>query len=725
MSRLTVAYHAARELGPVPLGRWILYQSKLRSGWIRAQTPVASWEEPLLARALREDFSAKPEDYAAYRKRLAAPRFFFDPFSDLSGALGDAAQAVAEADDLRDGWFRLFGLPAVWLGTPPDWSALAPLSDNAPPPSVDLTEHWTETRIEQVPGDIKLLWELSRFGWVFPMVRAYRATGNRAYAEACWDLILSWRLANKPNAGAHWVSAQEVALRLMALTFAFYGLAPWFHRKATRITRLASMILAHAARIPATLDYAHAQHNNHLLVEGVGLYTAGVLFPEMAEADAWRRSGRKALLHALRTQVFADGGYIQHSANYHRLALQAATWAASLAQLNDEPLPTQALDSVRRLARALHALVDPKDGRAPNFGPNDGALILPLSDGDFDDHRPALQAAFRLLDERDAFRPGPWDEACLWLGIGGGHKADAGEGAAITSLPDAGLHLVSAGEARGLLRCAHFTSRPGHSDQLHFDLRVGGQPLALDAGTYLYNGAPPWDNSLMYAAAHNTLVVDHQEPMLRSGPFLWLDWAQGRVLGRWRSPDGRMQAISAEQEGFHRFGILHRRTVLQASPALWLVVDDVLGSGEHTARLGWLLADGKWSLRPGKLGIRYERLRLEVWFAAPNASPALYRAGELLAGHPADREEPTKGWVAWTYADRQPALRLELDSTGPLPLRLITWLAIDDAATGAVELAWREPGHGITPFVRAALGASVLDLDRAHPDHPSSVRRAG
>jgi hypothetical protein len=104
---------------------------------------------------------------------------------------------------------------------------------------------------------------------------------------------------------------------------------------------------------------------------------------------------------------------------------------------------------------------------------------------------------------------------------------------------------------------------------------------------------------------------------------------------------------------------------------------------------------------------------------------ALYRAGELVAGNQTSGEEQIKGWVAWTYADRQPALRLEIESTGPLPLRLITWLAMDGAGTGAVDLEWRAPGDGVCALRRAALGASVLDLSRAHPDHPSSIRRAG
>ena len=48
----------------------------------------------------------------AYRQSLIAPRFFFDPSADLSKVLHHSAEAVAEADDVRDGWFRVFGQPA-------------------------------------------------------------------------------------------------------------------------------------------------------------------------------------------------------------------------------------------------------------------------------------------------------------------------------------------------------------------------------------------------------------------------------------------------------------------------------------------------------------------------------------------------------------------------------------------------------------------------------------
>jgi hypothetical protein len=730
MSRLQSTAQAARELGIGALARYARYQLNLRSGWIRRRTPVSSWDEQPVAAWLRPGIPSDSEAYAAYRERLSAPRFFFDPSANLSTPLRRAggkglADAVAEADDLRHGLFRVFGLPAVRLGFPPDWSALVTLFDDAPAPSLDLTGHWSRTRLDKVPGDIKLLWELSRFGWVFPMVRAYRSTGRDAYAGACWELILSWSQANQPNAGAHWISAQEVALRLMALAFAFYGLAPWLRREATRISRLASMILVHAARIPPSLDYARAQGNNHLITEAVGLYTAGMLFPEAKAADSWRRLGREVLTDALRVQVFADGGYIQHSANYHRLVLQACTWAASLAACNRDPLPPESMDAIRRLSGALESLVDHAGGDAPNFGPNDGACILPLTSAEFTDYRPALQAAAVLTDGRRLYPPGPWDEAGVWLGLDAESAGTAPAPPAPRDLPDAGLHTLIAGKARAVLRCARFTSRPGHSDQLHLDLRRGRQPVAIDAGTYLYNGVAPWDNALAGAAVHNTVLVDGLEPMQRAGRFLWLNWAQGRVLGRWGTADGRLEAIAAEHDGYRRLGITHRRTVVRIGDSGWLVVDDILGDGDHTAKLGWLLADGVWRLRPGRLSLRYGREQVVMQFGAPQSEVSLCRAGERVAGADSPGERAIKGWVAWTYADRQPALRLEIESSSRLPLRMLTWFTFDGFQTGAVELTWNEPGIGLAAIARAALPDCALDLDRAHPAGPSSLRRAG
>src|SRR3972149_3366798 len=139
-----------------------------------------------------------------------------------------------------------------------------------------------------------------------------------------------WRRTNPPNRGVHWASAQEVGLRILALAFAERAFFPEWSRREERLQQVAQMVGFHAARIPPTLDYARAQRNNHLLSEAAGLYTAGLLYPELRDSDRWRSLGRRQLEAGFARQVFDDGGYIQHSTTYQRLALSLGGWSGRL-----------------------------------------------------------------------------------------------------------------------------------------------------------------------------------------------------------------------------------------------------------------------------------------------------------------------------------------------------------------------------------------------------------
>lgn len=52
---------------------------------------------------------------------------------------------------------------------------------------------------------------------------------------------------------------------------------------------------------------------------------------------------------------------------------------------------------------------------APNYGNNDGAHIFPLSECDFRDMRPAVQAAYFVATRKRLLESGPWDEELHWL----------------------------------------------------------------------------------------------------------------------------------------------------------------------------------------------------------------------------------------------------------------------------------------------------------------------
>ncbi len=601
------------QLGPRAVAQYGLYALQLRSGWLRAQTPPGGLPQP--GGAIRP--LVRPANPAALRKLLGR----------------DVKSALAEADEVLRGRVRLFGSPARPLKLAPGGTL----------------KHWTAyTRALPDGSDIKPVWEAGRLGWATLLARAYWLSGEERYAEGLWRRVEQFLGSNPPNIGPQWSSAQEVALRLMALSFSSSLVAGAEASTPKRAALLSQALAAHAERIPPSLSYAQAQNNNHLLSEALGLWTAGLALPEHPKANAWRSTGRAHFIEGILRQVAADGAYSQHSANYQRLMLQLATWATRLAAAEGQPLPSQTLAQLRAACAWLSGLLDAESGQVANLGPNDGAYILPLSVLPFSDHRPALQAAAAALG-MPGLKPGIWDELRFWLGVNEKTKA-AGKGATKTASP---LRLEN-GDSWAYLRAAQFDGRPGHADQLHLDLWWRGLNIAQDAGTYLYNAASPWDNALAGTAVHNTLMLDGAEQMTRAGRFLWLDFAQATVLQR--TP----RRAAAEHNGYRRLGLTHRRSV-QASPHEWLVHDEVLGDvSGHRGRLHWLLPDWPWRIAGDTLHLRSPKGRISIQVEGHALS--LLRAGKRLHGRAA--ASPTAGWASPTYASKQPAVALVVELEG-------------------------------------------------------------
>lgn len=710
MTSLRRSWRAASELGLPALTSYAGYRLGMAAGWFRRLTPEGGWDSWPLGRLLEPGVPDEPRAYAAFRARRERPRFPVEAWRPEDTHKSATACRTAEA--ILQGRFPFGGGQDIRLGFPPkDWSA-APGGGAGAPIRADL--HWTRYDLGRLGFDVRFAWEASRLGWVFPLARAFYDTGDRRYAEGFWTLWESWSSGNPPNRGLQWTSAQEVALRLLALVFAFHVLAPAWGKRPERAAELARAILLHARRIPPTISYARAQGNNHLLSEAAGLYTAGVLFPEARGSSEWRGRGRSLFLEGLRHQIFADGGYVQHSAKYHRLAIQLGLWVARLAQVNDEPLPSEAIDSLGWSTLALAAWVDPQTGRATRFGPDDGSNLFPLG-GSAGDFRPTLQAASRLFLQRPLFGPGPWDEIVAWLGVASReaatgpvrHPKQAAPDVPV-ALPIAGVHRLAGGNTWGLIRAAHFTNRPGHSDQLHVDLWWRGVNIALDPGSYLYNAPAPWDGGLAEAAFHNSVTVDGADPMERVGRFLWLRWSQARLVGRWTSPDGSIEIATAEQDGTR--GVVHRRTLARAADAQWLVVDDLLGLGAHRMTLGWNIPDCPWTvagelvqLRPGPGTIS---------LAIDGGDLAVYRAGELVGGTAVPQAPPAWGWYAPGYGRLGPCLRVVATRDGVLPVRFISRWSIGGGRQRAVEAMFRPPGEGTCPVRRIRVGRSELRVEK-------------
>ena len=676
--RLTLK--ALQELGPRQVELYLAYQLGLRSGYLR-------WKTPGEPSSTNQEQGPSPEDESGQIRRwLPLPKR-----EDLIAAIGidGLKSALAEADEIVSGQVRLFG------GAP------VPLSLRLAGP----LRHWTAYEKGQIKGekrDIKWVWEPGRFGWAYTLARAYHLSGEETYAQAFWDETETFLEANPANMGPHWASAQEVALRLVALVFASQILLDSDHTTSERLARLSGSIAAHARRIPPTLAYARAQNNNHLLSEAAGLLTAGCTMLGHPQASEWERIGWQWLNFGFQTQIKTGGAYVQHSTNYHRLMLQLALWACLVSREAGKELVGETRQRLASATRWLLAMVDPVSGQVPNLGPNDGAYIMPLSSCSFHDYRPVLQAAGLAFLREPAFRPGPWDEMSLWFDLNtqvpGSSKPQ--EEAAYTLSPPSSTPLVlRTKHSWAYLRAARFTSRPGHADQLHLDLWWRGLNVAQDPGTYLYNAPPPWDNPLSCTQVHNTITIDGQDQMTRAGRFLWLDWAQGEVLEQNRNARGAGKRIVAQHDGYRRLGVLHQRAA-EHGEARWVITDSLVPASKAEAalivqnspfriRLHWLLPDWAWDIEnvQDKFGteIRIESpygwITLRVQFSPETAQSGgnhahevcLIRAGELLYG--SGSVSPILGWASRNYSYKEPALSFAVETESPLPVKMITeWI---------------------------------------------------
>lgn len=627
-----------RQLGLKSTLLYAWYLVKLRSGLLRWQTPAGGSPSP---------------------KNLSIETLFSVPSAgDLQEVLGGHSQKVMEAaDEVLDGQVRLFGGPP------------RPFTFEI---QKDL-RHWTRY-VHSLPdgGDIKPIWELGRFGWATALARAYALSGDERYAKSFWQFTEQFLDANPPSLGPHWSSAQEVALRLIALAFCYTVFASSAESNQERKELLASSLAAHANRIPPTLSYARAQNNNHLLSEALGLYTAAALLPEHPKVRRWRRVGRKYFIEGVLSQIDPSGAYCQHSSNYHRLMLQLALWGELVARKLGDSWPAAVEEKLAAATRWLLAWLDTESGGVPNLGANDGAYILPLTVLPFGDHRPVLQAAGNAYLGETPWKAGVWDEVMLWL---------APEPGRATKTETTGIHplRIEARSSWAILRAARFDGRPGHADQLHLDLWWRGQNIALDPGTYRYNAPPPWDNALAATRVHNTVTINGENQMTRAGRFLWLDWAQARLL-EWEEKSSQLVAATAEHDGYRRLGVLHRRSVRAEEDGRWQVEDELFSqrrsSQEIRARLHWLLPDWAWELEGKRLRLQspHGEIRLEIETnPAQDAAVWLIRAGEVVSGK--GEVDPIQGWCSPTYDLKLPALSLVVEAKARPPIHFrTTWI---------------------------------------------------
>ena len=647
--------------------RWVVFRTihtlKLRSGFFERRCPARPWFDYPLRKLISDPTLAEPERYLNHR-RNTAPFFFFRPSdrTELGQLLrqfdGPESDPVRDAERIEQGEFTLFAHARVKCGFPPGWHR-NPLAGQRAPADA----HWS--RIGHFAhGDIKCVWELGRFSFAYTLARAYWRAGDEKWAESFWRLVEDWREHNPPNRGPHWMCGQEITFRVMAWCFGLYAFLDAATTTPERVAALAQMLAVSGNRIAANFDYALSQASNHSISEAVGLWTLGVLFPEFRASAQWEQCGRYWLERLGRELIYDDGGFCQHSANYHRLMLHDYIWALRLAEIVGRPFSVGLKERVRRATDFLWSIQDDVSGGTPCYGANDGALVLPLDNCDYRDFRPVAQMGRFLTAGERAFEPGPWDEGLVWLfgptalsaPIVTNKRADC-------ESAESGVYTMRAPNTFVVVHCPRrFRHRPSHADLLHVDLWWNGVNVAIDPGTFSYNAPAPWDGALADTRFHNTVTVDGKDQMHRASRFLWLPWIGGEPGEIRSTATGNLKVWTGSYRSHCRHGkrAMHRRAVVWLGGIGWVIVDNIRKPAAAVSRcvLHWLLPESA-EMDQGEV----LRLKLDA------AGTKLAFESGVLTGEMrwsvvrADPESP-RGWRSAYYQHREPATSVQIEACG-------------------------------------------------------------
>ncbi|SHH77143.1 alginate lyase family protein [Desulfofustis glycolicus] len=505
---------------------------------------------------------------------------------------------LADAGKIADGNLRYYGRHWRFVGRPPNWF-WSPFSKACHPCPND---HWTALKDFDVNvGDIKNIWEASRFEWAPVLARALAVSGDKRCLRVLNEWLRDWAEMNPVNAGPNWKCGQEASIRVFNVMLAAMVLRQWQEPSAP----LVEFIFRHLQRIHGNIRYAIAQDNNHGTSEAAALFIGGSWLARVSDDQkvAWKsafyaRSGRKWLENRIAKLVEVDGSFSQHSVTYHRVLLDTLIFAEQWRRILDAaPFLDRFYERANAALDWLAALIDPASGGAPNLGANDGAMLLHMHSCDYRDFRPTLQTASVLFRERKMFGAGPWDEPLFWLGIDAGSVERVGVQKKNNVLP--GGYVTMAGHnSWALLRFPMYRFRPSHNDVFHFDLWYQGENICRDAGSYSYNPDRPSDGLYFKSAqAHNTVCFDGQEQMPRLSRFLLAKWLQADHVSGIEAFEGGWLRWSGAYRDFR--GNRHRRIVLWRDDE-WVVEDELAGSFQ-SVEIRFRFAPQEFRLEGGKL----------------------------------------------------------------------------------------------------------------------------
>ena len=501
-------------------------------------------------------------------------------------------------------------------------------------------------------------WFVNRMGHISSLYRAYRSTGNPAYARNLDERLRDW-IVSSPYSGKKSNTPQwrglEVSIRIPVWILVFYGMMDDpLMADSTRLLMLSS-IPDHAHY----LRYHHAAGGNWIANEMDGLSKLAMAWPEFAKSEGWIAYAVKNMTAQIDEQVYPDGAQKELTSHYHQVTVHHFESFCDRLQKNGREPSAHMLEYVEAMWNYLAYTVRP-----------DGHGLL-NNDANLDNNRRQITAHAKKFDRPD------------WLYIAtNGKQGKEPDAPPSRMFPWAG-HLVMRNGWDADAHWAFFDVGPygighQHRDKLHLSVAAFGRDLLVDAGRYYYR-RDAWRTFFVGSPSHNVVLVDGKQQKA-------YDKVTNKPLpeGVWRIAPEFDYARGTFDAGYEGLAgkASHTRAVLYVRDRFWIVVDRVASDRPRTLQTLWhfhphctvaLEGPAAASTDSGKGNLRVTPSESITW------KPTIVKG----------QEKPTiQGWYSREYNQKaaSPAVVYETQAKGPVTFAWLLTAAKGPAPEGAIRI---------------------------------------
>ena len=470
--------------------------------------------------------------------------------------------------------------------------------------------HWQVTTAPR-------LWRfhLHYFDFALELAAAYKATNEAEWVKLFYDYAEDWQRKN-PIGGADAWHPYALSCRIINWIVVMNTMAAELQNDQPRWQQLQQSLFAQVHYLEKNLEFDVL--GNHLLRDLKALVFAGSAFTG-AVADRWLQRGLTVLETELAEQVLADGGHYERSPSYHAVVLQDLIEMRLALSDAKQRIPVWLSAAIDRMTRADSLMRHP-DGKHALF--NDSVL---------------KNITFGVTAEIEHQQPA-------------------------TSLAESGYFIL-----RGIndgwlivdcgLSCPDFLPAHAHSDLLSFELSLEGQRVIVDAGTFEYTDGK-WRDYFRSTRAHNTVSVDGAEQSDAWGSF--------RLGRRAKHIPGKIIKTSLGScfVGGHRgfttptVNIAHHRRIACIDASVWIVVDELMGMGEHSI-------ESYLHFHPSVV-VQQENINT-LTFGVNGSTYRVESFGMQQAQLVSGTENSIQGWYSDAFGKKVPAPTWVMSATANLP----------------------------------------------------------